>query len=318
MRSDSEIPVSESDYLFLPFKRSSMDLFFIKKFVSVFLHPMPILIGAQVIGLGFYLFGKVVPKGASGSEAGWTRDSMDSREKIRRRRVRRGRFGLTVALLSLAALYLLGLGPISKMIADPLVEAYPVFDPATADFADGEQVYIVVLGAGYARAPGYPISSRLATDSAQRFLEGVRIYREMPGSKLVVTGGDHVEGEDKRLTAADGMVEMSRLMGIAEEDILSERDSRDTKDHPLKIMPLIGDQRKVIVVTSAMHMRRSMALFKKQGYQPLPAPVGLLPSNSRWFTLSNLMPSAGNYRRIDAAVHEYLGLLWASMRGQID
>jgi len=295
-----------------------MDLFFIKKFVSVFLHPMPILIGAQVIGFALYLFGKTVPKESAGRDAGWTRDSMDSREKIRRGRVRRGRFGFALALLSLAGLYLLGLGPVSKMIADPLDDAYPVFDTAIADFAEGEQVYIVVLGAGYARAPGYPISSRLATDSAQRFIEGVRIYREIPGSKLIVTGGDHVEGEDKRLTAADGMVEMSKLMSIPDDDILSERDSRDTKDHPIKIMPLVGDQRKVILVTSAMHMRRSMALFKKQGYDPIAAPAGLLPSNSRWFHFSNFLPSAGNYRRIDAATHEYLGLLWASMRGQID
>ncbi len=295
-----------------------MDLFFIKKLVSVFLHPMPILIGTQVIGIGLYLFGKTVPKGAAGNDAGWTRDSMDSREKIRRRRVRRGRFGLAMTLLSLAALYLLGLGPISKMIADPLEDAYPILDPATADFAEGEQVYIVVLGAGYARAPGYPISSRLGMDSSLRFIEGVRIYRALPGSKLVVTGGDHVEGEDQRLTAADGMVEMGQLMEIPEADILSERDSRDTKDHPIKIMPLVGEQRRIIVVTSAMHMRRSMALFKKQGYDPIAAPAGVLPSNSRWFDLSNLLPSAGNYQRIDAAVHEYLGLLWASMRGQID
>ena len=295
-----------------------MDLFFIKKFVSMFLHPLPILIGAQVIGLGLYFFGKIVPKGAAGSDAGWTRDSMDAREKIRRRRVRRGRFGLAMTLLSLVALYLLGLGPISKMIADPLEGAYPVFDPATVDFADDSPVYIVVLGAGYARAPGYPVSSRLKTDSMQRFVEAVRIYRAIPGSKLIVTGGDQVEGEDQRLTSADGMVELSKLMDIAEDDVLSERDSRDTKDHPIKIMPLIGDQRKVIVVTSAMHMRRSMALFKKQGYQPLAAPAGLLPTTSQWYQMSNFLPSAGSYQRVDAAVHEYLGLLWAGMRGQID
>lgn len=294
-----------------------MDLFALKKFVSMFMHPLPILIGAVIVGLALYFYGRGEP-GSSGKSPGWTRDSMDSKEKSRRRRVRLGRFGISVVWLALLALYLLGLGPVSKLVVRPLQESYPIFDPATAELPVGSNVFVVVLSGGYIRAPGYPITSRLGQDTMTRLSEGVRIYREISGARLIVSGGDGVEGEDQRSTVADSMAEMAKLMGVPDGDVLTERDSRDTKDHPVKILPLVGDERRIILVTSAMHMRRAMALFEKQGYQPIAAPAGVVPSDSNGFRLGDYIPSARSYLRADDAVHEYLGLLWAKMRGQID
>ena len=293
-----------------------MDLFWLKKFVSLFLHPVPLLIGATVFGLVLYFWGRGQPRPRKG-EAGWNRDSMDDREKRRRRRRRWGIFGITLTWSSLLTMYLLGLGPVSKAIIEPLEGKYAILDPDKLT-ADGDPPkYIVVLGGGYQRATGYPITSRLSRGTFVRVAEAVRVHQLLPESKLVFTGGDQVAGEDKRSTVADGMAEFARMMGVSNANILLERDARDTSEHPVKILPLIGEERDVIVVTSAMHMPRSMALFKKQGFSPVAAPAGVTPSGSK-LTFGDFIPGAGSYLRVDAAVHEYLGLLWAKMRGKID
>jgi uncharacterized SAM-binding protein YcdF (DUF218 family) len=293
-----------------------MDLFWLKKFVSLFLHPLPLLIGAILLGLVLYFYGRGVPRPKRG-QPGWSRDSMDEREKRRRRRRRWGVFGITLTWISLLMMYLLGLGPVSKMIITPLEGKYAILDKEKLS-ADGDAPkFIVVLGGGYARANGYPITSRLSQGTTLRVAEAVRVHQLLPESKLIFTGGDQVAGEDKRSTVADGMAEFARMMGVSNANILLERDSRDTSEHPVKILPLIGEERRVILVTSAMHMPRSMALFEKQGFIPIAAPAGVTPSGPGP-TLADFIPGAGSYTRIDAAVHEYLGLLWAKMRGKID
>ena len=293
-----------------------MDLFGLKKFVSMFLYPLPLLIGGVLLGLMLYFYGRGQPRQKKG-ETSWNRDSMDDREKRRRRRRRWGVAGISLTWTSLLLMYLLGLGPISKKIIEPLEGKYAILDTEKLTAGGNAPKFIVVLGGGYQRATGYPITSRLSKGTTVRVAEAVRIHQLLPGSKLVFSGGDEVVGEDKRSTVADGMAEFARMMGVSNSDILLERDARDTSEHPVKILPLIGDDRNVIVVTTAMHMPRSMALFEKQGFTPIAGPSGVSPSGSD-LTLADFVPRAGSYLRIDAAVHEYLGLMWAKMRGKID
>ena len=294
-----------------------MDLFWFKKLVGMFLHPLPVLIGAALIGLILYFFGRGEPRAKKRDEKGWSRDSMDGTEKRRRRRRKWGIAGITVTWISLILLYLLGLGPVSKMFVRPLEEKYAIFDPESPDIVANPPEFIVVLGGSYNRTTGYPITSRMGKSSTARLIEGLRIHRALEGSRLVFTGGDQVEGEDQRSTSADGMAEMARMMGLDDSAFLVERDSRDTKDHPIKIQPLIGDDRRVIVVTSAVHLPRAMALFENAGYTPIPAPAGVTPSSPSW-EFGDLLPSAGSYTRLDSAIHEYAGLAWAKIRGQIE
>jgi len=64
-------------------------------------------------------------------------------------------------------------------------------------------------------------------------------------------------------------------------------------------------------------MPRAMALFKKQGMQPIPAPTNHLVRSSSWFWIGTLFPSADALLKSQSAFYEYLGLLWAQLRGQI-
>ncbi|MEE9555831.1 MAG: ElyC/SanA/YdcF family protein, partial [Candidatus Adiutricales bacterium] len=90
-----------------------------------------------------------------------------------------------------------------------------------------------------------------------------------------------------------------------------------TKDQARIIKKIVGSER-VILVTSASHMPRSMALFEKQGMRPIPAPTNFLAvKRSEKRKLKDFLPTAGAAFKTERAFHEYLGLAWAKIRGQI-
>lgn len=67
---------------------------------------------------------------------------------------------------------------------------------------------------------------------------------------------------------------------------------------------------RVYLVTHAWHMRRSLLAFRRAGMDGVPAPVRLDPA-PRW----DLVPRASAWERSYYALHEWLGLLYYSVRG---
>ena len=72
---------------------------------------------------------------------------------------------------------------------------------------------------------------------------------------------------------AEVMARVAREMGIPESDIILETKSIDTKDEARFIKPIVGNE-PFVLVTTASHMPRSIALFKKLGMDPIPSPIG--------------------------------------------
>ena len=103
-------------------------------------------------------------------------------------------------------------------------------------------------------------------------------------------------------------------MGFNLRNLWIEPLSRDTKDEARLMQKIVGRDR-FVLVTSAAHMPRSMALFAKRGMRPVPAPTEYLAAESRG--PARFFPSADGLERAERAFHEYLGLAWAKLRGQI-
>jgi len=60
-----------------------------------------------------------------------------------------------------------------------------------------------------------------------------------------------------------------------------------------------------------------MALFRKRGLQPIPAPADFPAREPQGFDPSRFFPGAGGLGQVETALHEYLGLAWAWLRGEI-
>ena len=172
--------------------------------------------------------------------------------------------------------------------------------------------YIAVLGAGYTSTGSTPIASRIGYDSLVRVVEGIRLHRLIPGSKLILSGGS----KPGTISSAEDMAQLARELGVNVHDIIIEKTSRDTKDEADIIKTIIGTDR-FILVTSASHMPRSMALFRNLGMNPIPAPTRSIESRILYRGPNPFFPAAINIEKVEMAFHEYLGMIWAKLRGQI-
>ncbi|WP_456470693.1 YdcF family protein [Caminibacter sp.] len=71
--------------------------------------------------------------------------------------------------------------------------------------------------------------------------------------------------------------------------------------------------KKIYLVTSAYHMKRSVKLFKNFGFKIIPKPVGFFYNPA--YTVWDIFPNAGSFFRSYKAIHEYFGLLSLKLRG---
>ena len=169
--------------------------------------------------------------------------------------------------------------------------------------------WIVVLGGGVLPDPRLPLSSQLCQESLTRLLEGVRLHRELPGSRLILSGGagfqDILEGELLTKTAM--------LMGLSENDIVRENKSLDTADQAKLISSVVG-RNHFILVTSAIHMPRSIVLFHKFGMNPIAAPTNYMVVKQSHVSPGDFFPCSDSLRKTEAAIHEYMGLIWVRMQ----
>ncbi len=172
--------------------------------------------------------------------------------------------------------------------------------------------WIVVLAGGVVGDPTLPIPLQISHHSRERLVEGIRLHRLLPGSKITLTGGIGFDGTPEATTLS----RVAQELGVAKSDLVLEVESRDTKDHPLYVRHLVKKE-PFILVTSAFHMPRAMKLFVKQGLAPIPAPAGPWKPAKEFWSPGNFFPSASGLRLAELAYHEYIGLTWAWVRGQI-
>jgi len=119
-----------------------------------------------------------------------------------------------------------------------------------------------------------------------------------------------------RVSNAKVLSEVAMVIGVNKKNILLEEISKDTEDQARLIQQIVGKDQ-FILVTSASHMPRTMAFFRKLGMDPLPAPTEHLVKERVAITPGRFYPSAGGLRKTERAFYEYLGLAWAKLRGLI-
>jgi len=165
--------------------------------------------------------------------------------------------------------------------------------------------WIVVLGGGASSDPDLPPLWRASDATLARAVEGVRLHRQLPDARLVFSGGAVFgSGSD-----AETMSALALGLGVARERIVNEGVSEDTESQARVIREMLKGE-PCILVTSAVHMRRSLALFRKQGIDALPAPTHYLSQSNAGIQPADFFPRPGRIRGADAAAHEYLGLAW--------
>ena len=219
-------------------------------------------------------------------------------------RLRWGRALAWLGLLGLAALALL---PVDTWLAGPLESRFhrpPDFPP----HVDG----IIVLGGAIDTELTQRHGVPALDDAAERMTTFVALARRYPDARLVFTGGSAAlfGGPPE----ADGATQLFAALGLDTSRIVVERDSRDTYENAVNswrmVSPRPGEQ--WILVTSAVHMPRSVGVFRKAGWTVIPWPVGYKTGIWR----AGALPLA--LRTVDSAVHEWIGLVAYWVVGRSD
>lgn len=148
--------------------------------------------------------------------------------------------------------------------------------------------------------------SVLSLSSRRRVDTAVAWWRERDGRDLVLVGGS---GHDDAPARAELMAAYARMLGVPPADLRVETDSIDTWSNAhgsAKLLP--PSPRRIVLVTSAMHMPRAAVAFESAGFEicPMAGDYRRLPSRLPWA----LVPRTVGLMRTEAALHEWVGLAY--------
>lgn len=216
-------------------------------------------------------------------------------------------------LTSISIFLLFSTDPLAEYLLNNFENAYPALKPEEISREKTSQIkYVVVLAGGYFPYEKHPLTTELGAYTLTRLVEGVRLAKKLPLTKLVVTGKGWAKSSE-----ASAMKHLALDLGIEESRIIIEEESMNTFAHTIYLNEIIQDS-PFILVTSALHMPRAMGIFKKAGYSPLPAPTGhYLQSEYSPFSLVEPFPKGNNLTAMDDLFLEYYGIIWAKLRGEM-
>jgi uncharacterized SAM-binding protein YcdF (DUF218 family) len=191
------------------------------------------------------------------------------------------------------------------------------YHPFTAADAPAGRTAVVVLGAEAIRIEGWDdrVSlSLMSSVAAARVLEAWRVYRLVAPAIVVSSGGVPHEGESAIPSGENMRDELVRL-GVPDSRIIVETASRDTHDEAVIIAPMLRARgiEYLVLVTSQSHMRRSLAVFRAQGWPAVPAIAPDPDFSASWRDW--LLPSANGLDLSHQIVHELIGLPYYWIRG---
>lgn len=206
-----------------------------------------------------------------------------------------------VGLMLWLVLYVVSTPWLPNWMTKQLERQYP-----RVQTVDASIHWVVVLGGGVTENLAIPAYEALGSASLKRMLEGVRLYRELPHAKMILSGRGTAKAG---YTNAERFAEFSDWLHIPAAHRVLEADSINTKDEARLIQPMVKDK-PFYLVTSATHMPRSMALFEQYGMHPVAAPCQfIVVGHERPFSWQALVPNASNLLRFNVVWHEYLGQL---------
>jgi uncharacterized SAM-binding protein YcdF (DUF218 family) len=176
----------------------------------------------------------------------------------------------------------------------------------------------VVLGGGYIKNPQEDPNRINVGETADRMLQPILLYKSGVISKIIITGGDtSIKGlrtDEIRETAQ--ATKFMRAMGVDSADIIQEGKARNTHENATYTRDILNKtQEPILLITSAAHMRRSLACFKKVGLQPIAYPVDHKKKDSPMGVLEWLMPSENHLARFSQLVREMFGYAIYKLNG---
>lgn len=280
--------------------------YFLKKFISQFLMPLPLVFEVYLLG--------------------WLLAQFSSYKRT----------GQCVKGFAILLLIIFGYGLGAEKYLYSLERLYPSIELRAADFANLKGSAIVVLGQGFPEKSDLPLRFQANASFLQRLEEGMRLYRMIPDAKLLVSmAGDADRSMKEQFVDAYALEHSLKRAGI---QLITS--SRDTSDEVRLAIDLAMTNR-LVIVTSATHLPRAVKIASKElvrrrmpyavvpagdlpeaacerrfGFLLIPFPCDYLYASRSKPTLRLWdlpLPSAEGFRMIQHAFYEGLGNRYEDM-----
>jgi uncharacterized SAM-binding protein YcdF (DUF218 family) len=176
-----------------------------------------------------------------------------------------------------------------------------------SEFNPDDSVNILVLGGGYTINKDLPPNDQLSLNSLGRLSEGIRLHRLQQKSRIILSGLIRREN----VTGAELLTQTALALGEDEHEISPLGTPVNTRMESLEYTRIFGTDKKLVLVTDAIHMPRAMFLFRLAGQSPIAAPTNHLMKSDRKEGISEWGPSSSNIAMMEYAMHEIGGLIYA-------
>ena len=153
--------------------------------------------------------------------------------------------------------------------------------------------------------------------SVDRLIQAIELFKSGKIKSIFFTGGSgSITYSD--IKEAPHIKELLHSLGIPDSCIITEGESKNTHENAEFSKPILEKKfpkGKFLLITSASHMRRAMACFKKAGITAIPFSVDR-QSGPRKFTLDHLLiPSIEALREWNSLIHEWVGCITYKIAG---
>ena len=170
---------------------------------------------------------------------------------------------------------------------------------------------IVVLG-GSLRINEIRNKYNIEWGDADRFFGGLKLYKEKKSKQIVFTGGKMPYNLTK-LSEGDILKKYAIEYGINAEDILVTKDVLNTLEESEAVHELLGENKSIILVTSAFHMKRAKKIFQQKGFNVTAYKVDYKTAPRVKLNFINLIPSASSLSKTEIGFREILGRFYYNL-----
>jgi uncharacterized SAM-binding protein YcdF (DUF218 family) len=176
----------------------------------------------------------------------------------------------------------------------------------TREDAKGADAVVVLGGGANSYRQGDAVLGLLTAGSLLRALETARVAKLIDARLVLVSGGIPTAATQQLKPESDMLRDALVTVGVPADRIVQDPEARTTYDHPRTLAPILKRYGigRFVLVTSPMHMRRAVRLFRAAGLDPVPSPALLRPDNRRpppWF-----MPTEDSLSISDQVLYEYV------------
>ncbi|BAU91904.1 hypothetical protein MPPM_3299 [Methylorubrum populi] len=221
--------------------------------------------------------------------------------------------GRVLAITGFVGLLVGGLSPLPAWTLAPLENRFPSFTD------DGTPVTgIVVLGGTVEADTSIGRDQITVNEAGERTIALADLARRYPQARLVFSGGAGSTRDDA-VSEAEIVSRYADTLGVPRNRLILEQQSRNTHENAVfsarMVQPKPGER--WLLVTSAWHMPRSMACFRKAGFDVTAYPVDYRTNWPRDAYRLASFASTG-LGELDIGVKEWIGMIAYRLTGYTD